>query len=108
MSLAFLIYISSIVTSHFMEREHLVWEDQRLVRDSEWEYEPVSKMWYAMIPKDYNIMESLGNIPGSQMYVEYNPDYQFPYYDVWFEWEYPKPHPKTSSGYWEPVESKPK
>lgn len=85
-----------------MEREHLVWDEQRLVRDSEWEYSaPQSKFWYADVPKELwdEVDEILKSYSGCQYYYQYQPDYNFPHVEVWVEFEEPQWQP-CSLGLW--------
>lgn len=85
-----------------MEREHLVWDEERLVRDSEWEYEMnSSKFWYADVPKELwdEVDAKLKSYYGCQYFYRYQPDYQFPHVEVWVEFEDPQTQP-SQIGMW--------
>ncbi|UPW36491.1 hypothetical protein [Dipodfec virus UA23Rod_1661] len=64
-----------------------------------------STMWFAIIhsPLDINALQ---DIPASRMYAipchEKYQNYTWTW-EVWFEWEYPRPHPITITGDWEPA-----
>lgn len=62
-----------------------------------------STLWHGIVhsPLDINTLE---DIPHSHMYITPIHDtdsFHTWTWEVWFEWEYPRPHPITVTGQWE-------